>query len=68
MSIQELHLRFRELLCQLDEIAEEQQSSPPVTETTTVGGITATRDKHTALGLILDFCGEDIERAFEEIR
>jgi len=68
MSMSDYVNDFNKLNEQLMETFREQQRFPPDNETVNIGGITATRDKHTAIELILDFLGPDVAEWFEMIR
>lgn len=57
-----------DLQLKLESIVKDQQRKRLESEVTNIGGIIASRDKHEALGLILDYLGPDIEQVFEEIK
>jgi hypothetical protein len=57
------------LVQKLRNIYQEQEFTGTVADSTTIGNVTASRDKHTAIQLILDyFSGTDVSFYFDQIR
>jgi hypothetical protein len=65
----EIQDKLAELTSHLNDIIKSQWETDPAKDTRRlIAGIEATYDKHDAINLILDYCGPEIERLFEEIR
>lgn len=61
--------RVRELVGKLRNIFYEQEDDTSLLAYTTVGGVTASRDKHAAMLLILDFFTDsDVAFYYDQIR